>query len=97
MAITFTDLNQQSSPTLRKRTVEKLNKLFKLANNTITSIQVTFDVDKLRHIAEANVQLKGTSIHAKSESEYMYKTVDLLVDKLARQLTKHKEKITGRR
>lgn len=92
MNIQFTDLNQPASEKLNDYTANKFQKLFKLANNNITNVQVTFNVEKLRHIVEANVQIPGTMIHAKSESEDMYKSVDLLVDKLAAQIKKYKEK-----
>jgi len=91
--IQFTSLKTEASDQLRKFTSEKFIRLNKFASN-ITSIQVTFNVDKLRHIAEANLHVPKTEIHAKAESDDMYKTVDILVDKLMRQLAKYKEKIT---
>ena len=82
------------SEALRTFTSEKFARLEKLANN-ITNVQVVFKVDKLRYIAEANIHIAHAPVfHAESESENMYKTVDSLVDKLSRQLSKHKEKIT---
>jgi putative sigma-54 modulation protein len=91
--IKFTHLGNEVSEQLETFTKEKFAKLEKLANS-ITSIHVTFDVDKLRHIAEAHVHIPRSDIHAKAESEDMYKTVDSLLDKLIIQLKKHKEKIT---
>lgn len=91
--IQFTSLKTEASDQLRQFTSEKFIRLNKFASN-ITSIHVTFNVDKLRHIAEANVHVPKTEIHAKAESDDMYKTVDILVDKLLRQLAKYKEKIT---
>ena len=92
--IQFTSLKTENSEQLRQFTTEKFARLSKFAAN-ITSIHVTFSVDKLRHIAEANVHVPKTDeIHAHAESEDMYKTVDMLVDKLMRQLAKHKEKVT---
>lgn len=85
MSIQFTGLKTDSEQ-LKKRTTEKFSRLYKLASN-ITSIHVTFDVDKIRHIAKASIFIpKIETIHATAESEDMYKSVDLLVDKLIRQL-----------
>src|SRR5262245_13455061 len=92
MQIQFTNLGSEVSEQIEIFTKEKLSRLEKLAN--ITRIHVTFNVDKLRHIAEAQVHIPKTDIHAKAESEDMYKTVDCLVDKLIKQLKKHKEKQT---
>lgn len=91
MTIHFTG----GSEALRTFTIEKFEKLYKLAHN-ITDIHVIFKVDKLRHIAEANLHVPNfPPINAECESENMYKTIDLLIDKLKSQLGKHKEKITN--
>lgn len=62
----------------------------------ITSIHIFFNVSKMMHAAEATVHVPGLEISAKAESEDMYKTIDLLVDKLVKQLEKHKEKLSKR-
>lgn len=94
MTIKFTGHNTEVTESLRNFTTEKFSRLNKLAHD-IKQIHVIFEVDKLRHIAEANISLPGTHINAQSESEDMYKTIDMLVDKLARQLTKHKERTSS--
>lgn len=91
--IQFTNLGNEASEQLEAFATEKLSKIEKLAGK-ITNIHVTFDVKKLRHIAEADVHIPGGNVHAIAESEDMYKTVDFLVDKLMTQLKKHKEKLT---
>ena len=92
LPIQFTSLKTENSEQLRKFTTEKFSRLNKFAAK-ITSVHVTFSVDKLRHIAEASLHVPKSEIHARAESEDMYKTIDLLVDKLMRQLAKHKEKL----
>lgn len=93
--IQFTGLKTEATDALRQFTNEKFERLYKFAPN-ITSIHVTFNVDKLRHIAEANIHIPKNEIHAKAESDDMYKTIDSLIDKLTRQLAKHKEKNSER-
>jgi putative sigma-54 modulation protein len=51
-------------------------------------------VEKLRHKAEATMHISGGDIFAEAVEENMYAAIDGLVDKLDRQLKKHKEKIT---
>ena len=61
----------------------------------IISIDVTFEVEKLRQIAKASVHVAGKVFHADASSEDMYQAVDGLVDKLDRQLKDHREKQTS--
>ena len=60
----------------------------------VTDIHVVLGVEKLRHKAEATMHISGGDIFADSVEENMYAAIDGLVDKLDRQLKKHKEKIT---
>ena len=50
-------------------------------------------VEKLRQKAEATVNIKGTQLFADTIESDMYASIDLLTDKLDRQLIKHKEKV----
>ena len=59
---------------------------------TITSIHVVLNVEKLRQIAEGTVLIAKEKFYASSEDENMYTAIDLLADKLNKQLVKHKEK-----
>lgn len=61
----------------------------------ITKSDVTLVVEKQIQKAEANVHVAGADLFANAESEDMYAAIDLLVDKLDRQLIKHKEKHRG--
>lgn len=47
----------------------------------------------MTQIAEATLNVNGGELHATSEAEDMYAAIDGLIDKLARQLTKHKDKL----
>jgi len=62
----------------------------------ISNTNVTLQVEKLRQIAEATVNINGGELHAKAENEDMYAAIDALVDKLDRQILKHKEKQVSR-
>ncbi len=58
----------------------------------VTDVHVVLDVEKLRHKAEATLHLAGGNLFAESVEEDMYAAIDSLVDKLDRQVKKHKEK-----
>ena len=80
------------TPALKTFTQEKFNKLERHFDK-ITAINVIFNIEKLRQIAEATILVSKGELHASSESEDMYAAIDELVDKLDRQLIKHKEKL----
>ena len=96
MQINFTGHRMDVTPALRMFTEEKFDRLERHFDK-ITAINVVFDVEKLRQIAEATVLVAKGELHASSESEDMYAAIDSLVDKLDRQLKKHKEKIRDHR
>ncbi|WP_217518483.1 ribosome hibernation promoting factor [Vibrio metschnikovii] len=70
---------------------QKLERFFEHINTT----QVILRVEKLRQIAEATLHVNQGEIHATSDDENMYAAIDSLVDKLSRQLNKHKEKLSS--
>ena len=73
------------------------NKLSKLERHyeQITSTTVLLTVEKLRQKAEATVHVSGAELFATAEHEDMYAAIDVLADKLDRQIIKHKEKHRG--
>jgi putative sigma-54 modulation protein len=60
----------------------------------VTEVHVVLGVEKLRHKAEATMHISGGTLFADSIEEDMYAAIDGLVDKLDRQVKKHKEKLT---
>ena len=62
----------------------------------ITQVHVILTVEKLHHKAEANAHVTGAELFANADAEDMYAAIDLKVDKLDRQLIKHKEKTKDR-
>lgn len=96
MQINLTGHQMVVTPALKAFTKEKFDKLEKHFDK-ITSIHVIFDVEKLRKIAEATVLVAKGELYASAESDDMYAAIDSLVDKLDRQLIKHKDKIRNHR
>ena len=60
----------------------------------ITRIHVILTVEKERHKAEATLHVNRGNLFADAERQDMYAAIDGLIDKLDRQLKKHKEKLT---
>jgi putative sigma-54 modulation protein len=93
MQLTITGHHIDLSPSLRDYVDTKLGKLARHFDH-MTDIHCVLTVEKLLHKAEATVHLSGGTIHADAVEADMYAAVDGLVDKLSRQVTKHKEKLT---
>jgi putative sigma-54 modulation protein len=58
----------------------------------VIDVNVILSVDKLNQKVEANVHLRGKDIFAECTDGDMYAAIDALVDKLDRQILKHKER-----
>lgn len=76
---------------LRAYIEEKLGRLERHFDK-ITNVQVTMEVEKLKQKIEATLHIAGGEVVANAVHEDMYAAIDLLTDKLDRQLIKHKEK-----
>ncbi len=94
MQINLTGHHIELTDSLRNYVNEKMARLerhFDKVNDT----HVILSLEKLKHKAEATVNMRGNSIFADSIEDDMYAAIDSLVDKLDRQVKKHKEKITN--
>ena len=94
MQITISGHHVEVTPALREYVITKFDRLQRHFDH-ITNTDVTLIVEKLVQKAEAKVHVSGADIFANAESEDMYAAIDLLADKLDRQLIKHKEKNRG--
>jgi len=70
--------------------MERVERHFDIVSNS----HVILSVEKQRKKAEATLLVKGNKVFAESVEEDMYSAIDSLVDKLDRQVKKHKEKMT---
>lgn len=75
------------------------NKFERLARHFdhVLNAHVVLSVEKLRQKAEATLHINGAKLFADSVHEDMYAAIDTLIDKLDRQVLKHKEKKINRR
>lgn len=80
---------------MREYVREKLEKLERHFDQ-ITNVQITLSVEKNRQKAEAQLHIPGVQIHADATHDDLYAAIDLMGDKLDRQLLKHKEKSVDR-
>ncbi len=73
--------------------IEKIERHFDL----VSDVHCILRVEKLRHKAEATVNVNGGQIYADSIEKDMYAAIDTLVDKLDRRVRKYKEKLVDHR
>lgn len=62
----------------------------------INQVHIVLKVEKIVQSIEATLHVNGGEIHASAESEDMYAATDSIIDKLVRQLTRHKDKLKQR-
>ncbi len=94
MDLTIFGHHLEVTPAIREYVSEKLGRVNRHFDNVI-NMTVTMQVEKLVHKVEATLHVKGHDFHARSEDGNMYAAIDLLADKLDRQIVKHKEKISN--
>ena len=93
-SVTFKNLD--SSDTLRSYVQEKLDRFDRLLDNPAEA-NVVLSVEKFRHMAEINIVGDRLTINGKEETVDMYSAIDMVLDKLEKQIKKSKEKIRERR
>ena len=96
MQTSVTFKNIDSSDHLRSYVMEKLDRFDRLLDNPAEA-SVVLKVEKFRHIAEISVSGDRMKINGKEETEDMYSAIDMVLDKLEKQIKKGKEKIRERR
>ena len=93
-SVTFKNLD--SSDTLKSYVEEKLDRFDRLLDNPAEA-NVVLSVEKFRHMAEINIIGDRMSINGKEETIDMYSAIDMVLDKLEKQIKKSKQKIRERR
>jgi putative sigma-54 modulation protein len=93
-SVTFKNLDP--SEHLKSYVTEKLNRFDKLLDNPAEA-GVVLIVEKHRHIAEVNIFGDRININGKDETGDMYSAIDMVLDKLEKQLKRSKQKIRERR
>jgi putative sigma-54 modulation protein len=93
-SVTFKNLD--SSENLRAYVTDKLDRFDKYLYNPAEA-NVVLSVEKFRHIAEINISGDRLNIIGKEETEDMYSAIDMVLDKLEKQIKKYKQKSRERR
>lgn len=97
MNITISGHHLEVTPAIREYVQNKLERVMRHFDHVI-DIAVILTVDNLqekdkRQKAEINMNLSGKVLHAEGIAHNLYAAIDSLVDKLDRQVMKHKTKV----
>jgi len=96
MNITITFRHMEGTEAVKNHAHEKVAKLQKFLRQAM-SAQVTLSVEGLDHIAEVNASSGGSHFHAKESSSDMYASIDMVHDKLERQIRAAKDSQTSKK
>lgn len=92
MQIDLTGHHVEVTHALRNYVETKFHKLERHFDH-INHVHVILNVEKSQQIAEATLHLPGADVFASSEHKDMYAAIDILIDKIDRQVLKHKAKL----
>ncbi|MCZ6551904.1 MAG: ribosome hibernation-promoting factor, HPF/YfiA family [Candidatus Methylomirabilales bacterium] len=92
MQIFLTGRNLEVTEALRRYAEEKVGKLQKYLDK-ITSAHIVLSLQKYRQIAEVTLRVRDLTIRGEESTADLYSSIDLVVEKLERQLQKYKGKI----
>lgn len=96
MHIDITFKNMDPSEALKQYATKRLSKIGKYIDRP-TEAHVVLSVEKIRHKAEVTLNADGVIINAVEITEDLYSAIDMVMDKLERQVKKHKGKLQERK
>lgn len=84
------------TPALRSYVEAKISRVTRHFDHVIDA-HVILTADKLRQKAEVTLHVPGKDLHCECEEEDLYAAIDVLADKLDRQVLKYKDKLLDKR
>lgn len=95
MLISISGKQIEITDAIRRYAEEKLSKLERYFDH-IHSVEVTASLVRNWHVVEITVHADGVLVRGEEKSPDMYTSIDQVVEKLERQLKKHKDKLIQR-
>jgi ribosome hibernation promoting factor len=97
MNLHLTAHHLEITPAIRGYATEKFDKLKRHFDNVVIDVNIILSVEKLKQKAEATMHVSGKNLFVECDNENLYAAIDMLVDKLDRQVRRHKDKLSSRR
>jgi putative sigma-54 modulation protein len=85
--------NMDSSTSLRSYATDKLERICDKYVQGKVDASVVMTVEKFWHIANFTLQIKNLTVKGQERSEDMYSSIDLALDKIEKQLRRHKDRL----
>lgn len=95
MRITVSGKNINITNALKERVEKKLSK-FERYFGPETEAYATLSVEKNRHIIEVTIPFNGVILRGEEATADMYTSIDNVIEKLERQMRRHKTKLEKR-
>ena len=92
MSLNISGRHLEITPAIREYVLNKMARISRHFDNVIDT-QVVLSVEKLEHTAEITMHLRGKDIHCEATDENLYASIDLVADKIDRQVIKYKTKV----
>ncbi len=96
MAVNISFRNLDSSDAIRDYATDRVSRVKKYIESPFDA-NIVLSVEKFRHIAEVTISFDGQTINGEEETEDLYSAIDLVMDKIERQVKKHRGKLTNRK
>lgn len=92
MQLSVTGHHVEVTAALKGYVEKKLDRIVRHSDQVL-DVHCILTVEKLRHKAEATVNVSGGKVYADAVHDDMYAAIDALTDKLDRGVKKHKDKL----
>ncbi|MCX8517752.1 MAG: ribosome-associated translation inhibitor RaiA [Rhodoferax sp.] len=97
MNLTISGHHLEVSPALRSYVTNKMDRIMRHFDQVV-DVKVLLSIEKQkekerRQRAECSIHVKGNDLFAESSHHDLYAAVDELVDKLDRQVVRHKDRV----
>lgn len=90
ISVTFRHI--EPTEALKHYAEEKIHKIGKYFSHPLTAHIILAVDSKQRQLAEIELHTRGAMIHGKEQHENLYAAIDLVIDKIERQVRKQKDK-----
>jgi len=92
MNLSITGPHLEVTPAINEYVKTKMARVSRHFDNVIDT-QVMLSIERLKHTAEVTMRLPGKDLHCEASDENLYAAIDLLADKIDRQVIKYKDKV----